>query len=49
VDAGAITRQLIAVRSGTPEAMEELFALVYEPLKAIARDAVRWRTADAPR
>jgi RNA polymerase sigma factor (TIGR02999 family) len=37
VDAGTITRQLLAVRSGTPAAMEELFALVYEPLKAIAR------------
>jgi RNA polymerase sigma factor (TIGR02999 family) len=36
VDAGAITRQLVAVRSGSPQAMDDLFALVYEPLKAIA-------------
>ncbi|HEX6739459.1 MAG TPA: ECF-type sigma factor [Vicinamibacteria bacterium] len=47
MDAGAITRQLLAVRSGTPEAMDELFALVYEPLKAIARGKA-WRGVRTP-
>lgn len=45
--AGEITRQLIAVRSGTAEAMDRLFLLVYEPLKAIARGKV-WSGGRTP-
>lgn len=46
-EAGDITRQLIAVRSGAPEAMDRLFALVYEPLKAIAKGKA-WGGARTP-
>jgi RNA polymerase sigma factor (TIGR02999 family) len=46
-EAGAITRQLLAVRAGAPEAMDELFALVYEPLKAIAKGKA-WGGARTP-
>jgi RNA polymerase sigma factor (TIGR02999 family) len=35
------------VRAGAPEAMDELFALVYEPLKAIARGK-SWSGARTP-
>jgi hypothetical protein len=41
VDPGEITRELIGLRSGRPGAMDRLFALVYEQIKALARWDVR--------
>lgn len=47
MEAGEITRQLIAVRAGEPGAIDRLFTLVYEPLKAIARRKV-WIVQGTP-
>jgi RNA polymerase sigma factor (TIGR02999 family) len=44
---GEITRELAAVRSGTPGAVDRLFELVYQPLKAIARGK-QWGSARTP-
>lgn len=41
MDSTEITQQLVALRSGAPDARERLFASVYEHLKTLARREVR--------